>query len=479
MARVALGASLLLLLMPAPGWAGKCKDGDAKACFSLGERHARGKGVPRDYPVAAKFFRKACRGGVFEGCTRLGFMFHRGLGVEKDEAAGARLYTKACEGGEPDGCELLATCYMRGEGVKASPEQAAELMARARSWMGTDGPKDGHHLPGSQPTKEQLDAACQVGQGRACLGLGRWYSFPRKSEKREADPTTGLRYFLKGCDKGEPVACTGAGVHHQHGMGTTKSEKRAAELFTRACAAEEGQACHYLAQLFEEGAGVKHDPGHALKLYDQACVQKVPRSCLRAGLMHALGEVSKADAAAAAAAFSAGCELEEMYACAMLGVHFENGAGTAKDPKQAERSFEAAWTFALVRLSDDPEDRNLVCDHAELAINLRRPTAEVRDIVDKCVQTSKEPYQLVVAHVLSATAALLAGEDPTKAAKAVAAALPGAKGASLNWSFKTLRVGVLGRPHRDVLLPLFMALDDAKPADREAKVAPLLKKLRK
>ncbi len=471
---------LLGMLFPLSAFAGKCKDGDAQACLDLAHRHAKAKGVPQDYPLAAKYFRKACKGGVLEGCTRLGFMFHRGLGVDKDPEAGARLYTKACAGEDPDACELLATCYMRGEGVKADSKEASRLMARAREIIARrSGMPKGHPpLVPKRVPKEFLDDSCQGGNGGACLELGRRHSFP-SGDGKEPDPKTGLRYFLKGCDKGEPLACTGAGVHHLHGLGTkAKDASRAAELFTRACAADEGQGCHYLAELFESGIGVKLDLPHALTLHDTACVKKVPRSCLRAGLMHALGEASKSDDAAAAAAFSAGCELEEMYACALLGVHFENGAGTAKDADQAKRSYASAWTFALARLEEDPDDRNLLCDHAELAINLRRPKAEVRGIVDRCVKTSKKPHQLVVAHMLSATAALLDGDDPSKAIAAVRAALPGAKDEALHWSFKTLRVGVLGRPQRHLLLPLFVALDAAKPADREKQVAPLLKKLK-
>ncbi len=454
-----------------PAFAGTCADGDGDACLALGEKHARGDGVPRDHPLAAKFFRKACKAKTMAGCTRLGFMFQRGFGVSKDPAAAVRLYNQACDGDDPDACALLATMYMRGEGVEASPEKAAELMERATAKAR---PEPKAH-PEAGPTEPELEERCQAGQGVACLELGRRFAFTDDEEK--ADPPRGLRYFLGGCDRKEPRACTAAGLMHFHGRGTARDTKRAGELYTRACDADDPWGCHYLAIALEKGEGVARNLKRALALHDKACGGKVRRSCLRAGVMQALGEAAKPAAGAAAAFFDAGCRLEDMYACALLGVFFENGAGTGRDPKLAKRWFDTSWTHALKVLASDPKDRNLICDHAELAINLRRPHAEARRLVARCVETSTEPYQKLVAHVLDLSATVLAGDDPSPAAKAVVAALPAARKQSLGWSFKTLRIALLGRPQRDLLLPLLTALDEATPAAREAKVKPLLDKL--
>lgn len=459
-------------LAPLSASAAPCDDGDGQACLDLGEKHARGDDVPRDHPLAAKYFRKACQARLMPGCTRLGFMFQKGFGVRESADAAVKLYTQACDGGDPDACALLATMYMHGEGVEADPKKAAELMERA-------GAKP-QREPRPQTAEQQLqvmEQSCSRGEGRACLFLGHHYAFDSKGKLK--DPTRGLRYFLSGCDRGSAVACTSAGLLHSNGLGTERDEKRAAELYTRACSANEGDGCHHLAELFEGGGEVERDIAKAFALHDKACGAEISRSCLSAGVMRVLGEGTSVDAAAAAASFSAGCRLEDMYACALLGVHFEHGVGTTKDPKQAKRSYERAWRFGQKRLSEKPDDRNLLCDHAELAINLRRSHGEVRGLVERCVKTSTEPYELVVAHVLAATADTLAGRDPAKAVKGALTALPGASEKRLSWSFKTLRVAMIGRPHRAVLLPLFAALDETSPAEREAKVAPLLQELQK
>ncbi len=389
-------------LLPLGAWAGTCDEGDGQACLELGEKHARGdKPVPRDHPLAAKYFRKACKAKVMPGCTRLGFMFQKGFGVRQSAEAAVKLFTQSCDGGDPDGCALLATMYMHGEGVEADPKKAAELMERASAKPNKKAPQ--------LSTEQQLtlmEHSCTKGEGRACLFLGHHYAFDRDGKPKE--PERGLRYLLSGCDRGSAVACTYAGHLHSRGLGTERDEKRAAELYKRACSADEGDGCHHLAELFESGSGVERDIAKAFELHDKACSAKTSRSCLSAGVMRSLGQGTGVDAAAAAASFSAGCRLDDMYSCALLGVHFENGAGTSKDEAQAKRWYAAAWKLAEARLSEKPDDRNLLCDHAELAINLHRPDPEVRGIVDRCVKTSTEPYQLVVANVLAATAARLA-----------------------------------------------------------------------
>ena len=83
-----------------------------------------------------------------------------------------------------------------------------------------------------------------------------------------------------------------------------------------------------------------------------------------------------------------------------------------------------------------------------------------------------------MAHVLSLTAARLAGRDPRPALDRALAALPETTTQGLRWSFKTLRVGLLGRPRGAELLGLLRALDESPPPERGARVRPLLEALR-
>ncbi|MDP6947127.1 MAG: tetratricopeptide repeat protein, partial [Myxococcota bacterium] len=215
-------------LAPLGAWAGTCDEGDGQACLDLGEKHARGDDVPRDHPLAAKYFRKACQAKLMPGCTRLGFMFQKGFGVRQSAEAAVKLYEQSCDGGDPDACALLATMYMHGEGVKADPKKAAELMERAGAR-----PKKTPPPPNPAQQLEMMEQSCVGGKGRACLWLGHHYAFGEGGKIK--DPKRGLRYFLSGCDRGSAVACTSAGLLHSNGLGTDRDEKRAAELYTRAC----------------------------------------------------------------------------------------------------------------------------------------------------------------------------------------------------------------------------------------------------
>ena len=206
-------------------------------------------------------------------------------------------------------------------------------------------------------------------------------------------------------------------------------------------------------------------------------MEKSASSCLF--LAAVIAAFSCSAATLAAAAFSAGCALQDAYACGLLGVSFDEGAGTSKDPAQARQWYARSWTYGEARLAEAPEDRDLLCDHAELAINLRRPDAETRKLVELCVRGSKAPYQRLVAHVLSLTAARLAGRDARPTLDRALATLPKTATQGLRWSFKTLRVGLLGRPRGAELLGLLRALDESAPPERGARVGPLLETLKR
>ncbi len=474
--------ALLALALCAPAVAGTCAEGDAAACFEEGKRLAEGRDVERSYEQANELLKRGCDLGSLPACTKLGFHHLKGHGTKKDPKQAAQLYTRACEGGEADACLLLSTLYMTGEGVERDPERAKTYLERAKALKARRSePQAGSGS--EEPTDEQLEHLCERAEiARACMQLGWKLAFAVR-EQREPTPqeaARGAHFLLRACGMGLPEACTGAGMLHVEGKSVREDPKRSAELFERACADDEALGCARLALLYEDGKGVKRDPAKAVELHDKACQGRFERSCLTAGLMHALGEGVAREPAEAAAAFSAGCDLEDMYACAMLGVHYENGAGTDRDPDKARAVFDRAWDLAIKRLAKEPDDRDLVCDHAELAINLRREDAEVRPVIDKCVRTSEKPYQKVVAHVLALTAARLAGRgaDVGTNREAALKALPGASDHALDWSFRTLRAAMLGRDAGQGLLPLLRALDEADPKAREKQVKPLLRGLR-
>lgn len=67
----------------------KAKQGVAQAQYNLGILYNYGKGVPRNYEKAFKWYKKAAKNGFPEAQYVLGRMYKKGLGVPKDEEKAA------------------------------------------------------------------------------------------------------------------------------------------------------------------------------------------------------------------------------------------------------------------------------------------------------------------------------------------------------------------------------------------------------
>ena len=77
--------------------------GDALAQFNLGQMHARGLGVQRDYTEAIAWLRKAADQGLAIAQHYLGLAYTDGDGVPQDDAEAAKWFRFAAERGYPHG----------------------------------------------------------------------------------------------------------------------------------------------------------------------------------------------------------------------------------------------------------------------------------------------------------------------------------------------------------------------------------------
>jgi hypothetical protein len=84
--------------------------GNAQAQAILGEMHLGGKGVPKDYSSALRWFRASAEQGDAEALRKMGFMYESGLGVEKNPALAAKWYRRARDEGD------FLSFYMLGFG---------------------------------------------------------------------------------------------------------------------------------------------------------------------------------------------------------------------------------------------------------------------------------------------------------------------------------------------------------------------------
>lgn len=105
---------------------------DAQAFYTLGLMAHLGKGVPRDYGKARKFYLEAAERDLPAAYFRVGVLHANGRDVPKDMAEANRWYRKAAEHGDGLGQYNLALNILTGAGAKKDDAEALLWMLLAR-----------------------------------------------------------------------------------------------------------------------------------------------------------------------------------------------------------------------------------------------------------------------------------------------------------------------------------------------------------
>lgn len=106
---------------------------DAAALTALGERYAKGDGVPKDSTKALELFRKAASQGNVRAMNNLGVMYAKGAGVEQSHTQAAWFYRLAAEKGHPQAQANLGYAYEAGLGINKDYNQALVWYRKAAS----------------------------------------------------------------------------------------------------------------------------------------------------------------------------------------------------------------------------------------------------------------------------------------------------------------------------------------------------------
>ena len=105
------------------------EEGDADAQRDLGRTYYQGRGVPRDYAVAAKWYRLSAEQGDSDAQRYLAMMYSDGQGVPQDHTEAAKWYRLSAEQGNEHAQSRLAYLYYKGLGV---PQDFSEAVRRYR-----------------------------------------------------------------------------------------------------------------------------------------------------------------------------------------------------------------------------------------------------------------------------------------------------------------------------------------------------------
>ena len=99
----------------------------------MGTLYDSGKGLPRDFRLAANWLTKAAEQGHALAQYNLGNLYDAGEGVPRDFGLAAKWYGKAAVQGQPEAEYNLGVCYEAGEGVPQDLVEAYKWVSLAYS----------------------------------------------------------------------------------------------------------------------------------------------------------------------------------------------------------------------------------------------------------------------------------------------------------------------------------------------------------
>lgn len=97
---------------------------------------------------------------------------------------------------------------------------------------------------------ENMQKACDAGDGAKCNDLGAAYSLER-DEGRAAE------FFRKSCDLSNGTGCRNLGKSYDDGRGPAQDRSKAAELYKKACGLGDAKGCLALEALEKRRAEMR------------------------------------------------------------------------------------------------------------------------------------------------------------------------------------------------------------------------------
>lgn len=237
-----------------------CEQGDAEACWVIGDRHyeaGQEHDDPEEIALALTYLEKACDLGKGLACNSAGYVHDAGLGgVREDHVLAQKFYRKACDAGNETGCENSA--LMRAYGAIYPPDEEPDKLDLSKCERGN--PRSCYAaavaLLGREPLDEfaekaatYLEKACRGGHGQACVelaylhkeGLGVAYDLALVQMYRE-----------KACAAGNFVGCHCLAWDHMKGKdGAPEDEKQSQMYFRKACDLGWSNACDMIKEPIE------------------------------------------------------------------------------------------------------------------------------------------------------------------------------------------------------------------------------------
>ncbi len=201
--------------------------------YGLGRAYDCGKGVPKDYTQAMRFYLQATE--LSEADMRIGDMYMDGDGVAQDDVRALSWYQKAADAGSIEADLTFGHLYELGIGVKQDSTQALQWYRKA----------------------------ADLGNAEAQYQVGSLYGQPGSLR----DYKQAALWYQKASQQGVAEAQFYLGHLYLDGNGVAVDKAKAVQQFQMAANQGYRQAQVFLATCFADGVGVPADPFRAYQWY--------------------------------------------------------------------------------------------------------------------------------------------------------------------------------------------------------------------
>lgn len=147
--------------------------------FQLGYQYEHGEGVPKNFELAARWYRRAAAQGDARAQVNLGNLYEAGKGVPEDWVQAAAWWTKSAEQGNADGMFQLGRAYLLGVGVRQNRATAKKWLYEAaqkgdpRAQESINGLRSGEEQPSllfhNSVERNEWLKRCQEQKNNTCL----------------------------------------------------------------------------------------------------------------------------------------------------------------------------------------------------------------------------------------------------------------------------------------------------------------------
>jgi len=295
--------------------------GEAKAMYALAEAYDKGRGTPRNYPEAVRWYRKAADAGETRADAAMGELYATapaGYGVAKDYALAERYSRKAAESGNSKAMNTLGYLYENGYGVPLNEATAREWYQRGADagdaqamWNLGDFYFKGREYDQAMPW---IQKSAEAGYPQAMYGLGLQYEdgryLPKGGGTESVRWSQAMQWFQKAADAGDGIALYHLGVVYEQGrLGVSSNKAEAVRWYREAADAGYAIAMFEMANRYYSGNGVPQSYADAAQWYRRAADSGVLDAVKKLTLMYERGEGVDPSSTAALAWYKHAAEL--------------------------------------------------------------------------------------------------------------------------------------------------------------------------